>query len=177
VIDVGCGGGDTLSAIDRYGTRTGIAFELTGVDPLPEALEYAKDHWKGEQSPEWRESDFQALDDRERFDIATCSLFCHHLYGEELLALLCKLDRIARWGVVINDLHRHPLAYYGIRILSTLLSRSAYLRNDAPLSVRKGFKRWEWERILQNAGFSEYQIRWIWAFRHCIVIPKSAPDA
>jgi 2-polyprenyl-3-methyl-5-hydroxy-6-metoxy-1,4-benzoquinol methylase len=174
VVDVGCGGGDTLRAIDRFGAQKGIEFDMTGVDPLPEALAYAEEHWGGERSPEWRQASFQDLEDEARFDIATSSLFCHHLYGDELLALLRKLDRIARFGVVINDLHRHPLAYYGIRVLSTLLSDSKYLQHDAPLSVLKGFRRRDWERILEEAGFSEYRIRWIWAFRHCIVIPKAA---
>lgn len=173
VVDVGCGGGDTLSAIDRFGAQQGIEFEMTGVDPLPEALAFANDHWDGERSPEWREASFQDLEDEARFDIATSSLFCHHLYGEELLGLIRKLYQIAHIGVVINDLHRHPLAYLGIRILSTLLSDSRYLRNDAPLSVLKGFRREEWEHILEEAGFPEHRTRWVWAFRHCIIIPKA----
>lgn len=173
VIDVGCGGGDTLHALDRFASKRGIELEMTGVDPLPEALNFAREHWSGQRSPEWRERSFEALSEEECYDISTTSLFCHHLYGSQLHALLQKLYRISRYGVVINDLHRHPLAYYGIRFLSTLLSDSAYLKNDAPLSVLKGFRREEWESILDRTGLPDPKVRWVWAFRHCIVIPKT----
>ncbi len=176
VIDVGCGGGDTLAAIDRFAAEKGMEIGLTGVDPLPEALDLAKKHWKGNSGPKWIESSFEALNGGGLHDITTASLFCHHLYGEDLRGLLQKLFQLSRIGVVINDLHRHPLAYYGIRGLSSLLSRSSYLRHDAPLSVLKAFKRKEWKAILADAGIDEYRIHWVWAFRHCIVIPKAQKD-
>ncbi len=172
IIDVGCGGGDTLRAIDRFASQKGIRVKATGVDPLPGALDFAREHWNGDHSPEWREAAFQDLDANEGYDICTTSLFCHHLYGSELQALLEKLHDLSRYGVVINDLHRHPLAYYGILVLSRLLSDSAYLRNDAPLSVLKGFRRKEWERVLAWSAFTEHRIQWVWGFRHCIVLPK-----
>jgi hypothetical protein len=50
-----------------------------------------------------------------------------------------------------------------------VLSNSAYVKNDAPLSVWRGFKKKEWESILQSAGYQNSKINWVWAFRHLII--------
>ena len=54
----------------------------------------------------------------------------------------------AKHGFFINDLHRHPLAYHSIRILTSLFSKSYLVKNDAPLSVLRGFKKKELEDLL-----------------------------
>ncbi len=77
----------------------------------------------------------------------------------------------ARTGFFINDLHRHPLAYYSIRWLTGLFSRSYLVKNDAPLSVRRGFSRSELKSLLEAAGITNYSIRWRWAFRWLVIVP------
>ena len=73
-------------------------------------------------------------------------------------------------GFYINDLHRHPLAYYFIKSATKIFSRSYLVKNDAPLSVLRGFRKKEWREILQNAGIMNYTIKWKWAFRHLVVV-------
>ena len=72
-------------------------------------------------------------------------------------------------GFVINDLHRHPLAYHAIRLLTAAFSNSYLVKHDAPLSVARGFTRTEWQTIFQMAGLADYTIQWQWAFRHLII--------
>ncbi len=72
-------------------------------------------------------------------------------------------------GFFINDLHRHPLAYYSIKLLTTVFSKSYLVKNDAPLSVARGFKASEWKKILKSAGINNYRVNWKWAFRHLVV--------
>jgi hypothetical protein len=48
------------------------------------------------------------------------------------------------------------------------------VKYDSRLSVLKAFKRKELEQILQNAGISDYTIRWKWAFRYQIIIKGNA---
>ena len=79
--------------------------------------------------------------------------------------MLGWMQEHARVGWFINDLQRHPLAWWSIRLLTGWLSRSYLVRNDAPLSVLRGFKRGEWERILQEARMKGYSLQWKWAFR------------
>ena len=72
-------------------------------------------------------------------------------------------------GFFINDLHRHPLAWYSIKGLTSLFSKSYLVKNDAPLSVARGFKKNEWKEILKAAGISNYFLTWKWAFRYLVI--------
>ena len=78
------------------------------------------------------------------------------------------MQRNSNIGFFINDLHRNTLAYYSIRILTRWFSKSYLVKNDAPLSVLRGFKKNEWEAIMQQAGIQHYSIEWKWAFRWLI---------
>jgi hypothetical protein len=44
------------------------------------------------------------------------------------------------------------------------------VKNDAKVSVQRGFLKKELEEIIQKAGFSKYEIKWRWAFRYQVVI-------
>jgi len=97
-------------------------------------------------------------------------LFLHHFTDSKIATLLRSLLPKTRKGVVISDLHRHPLAYWGIRLLTFLFSRSKAVRNDGPLSVLKGFRRPEVGAILDAAGVGRARVKWRWAFRYVVFI-------
>ena len=102
-------------------------------------------------------------------DIIFSSLFCHHFTEAELTAMLPWMKKNATLGFFINDLHRHTLAYYSIKWISSLFSKSYLVKNDAPLSVARGFTKNEWEQIFKMAGITHFSIYWKWAFRHLII--------
>ena len=104
-------------------------------------------------------------------DLILCSAFLHHFTDQEIVQILRVLSPAVRKALVVSDLHRHPMAYLGIRCLTTLFSRSAAIRNDGPLSVLKGFRRQELEWILLRAEMSPASLKWRWAFRHVLVVP------
>jgi hypothetical protein len=54
--------------------------------------------------------------------------------------------------------------------LTSIFSKSYLVKNDAPLSVLRGFKKKEWFAILQQAGATNYSVKWKWAFRHLITV-------
>jgi hypothetical protein len=97
------------------------------------------------------------------------SLFCHHFGDEELVEMLQWMQAHSTMGFFINDLHRNILAYYSIRLLVSWFSRSYLVKNDAPLSVLRGFRRAEWEELLRRAGITGYTLTWKWAFRWLLV--------
>ena len=74
------------------------------------------------------------------FDVVMASLFFHHLSNGDCVRVLKNMWRIAKRLVLVNDLHRHPVAYFSIRILTALFSNSTMVRNDAPVSVRRAFR-------------------------------------
>jgi hypothetical protein len=75
-------------------------------------------------------------------------------------------------AVIINDLHRHPLAYYSIGLLTTLFSKSPMVKHDSKVSVMRSFRRKELESLLEKAGAKVYTIKWMWAFRWQVIIYK-----
>ena len=86
------------------------------------------------------------------FDVVMASLFFHHLSDEQCVRVLANMWRIARLVVLVNDLHRHPLAYVSIRVLTALFSKSAMVQHDGPVSVRRAFWPEELLSIAKKAG-------------------------
>jgi 2-polyprenyl-3-methyl-5-hydroxy-6-metoxy-1,4-benzoquinol methylase len=172
VCDLGCGSGEMLRTMHQWGQRRGCKYLCTGIDANVHVIEYARHHCSSDTDIALRCGD--ALDDslaQERYHLVTATLFVHHLTDEQLIRGLRQWVRMASVGVVINDLHRHWFAYYAIRLLTRLFSKSAMVRYDAPLSVLRGFTRSELQRLLREAGIDRYRIRWKWAFRWQIIIP------
>ncbi|MBU6120686.1 methyltransferase domain-containing protein [Hymenobacter sp. PAMC29290] len=168
--DLGSGGGDTLRHVARWARKNGIAIELTGIDANAFMLEYATA--KSREYPEisYRQFDiFSPEFQAQPFDVLTCSLFCHHFTDNELVPLLRQWHQQAGVAVVINDLHRHWLAYHSIKWLTWLLGGSYLVRHDAPLSVARAFRRQNWVDLLARAGITKYELRWRWAFRWQVV--------
>ncbi|HEX9510861.1 MAG TPA: methyltransferase domain-containing protein [Puia sp.] len=173
VCEIGCGGGDNLRVLSRYCRRKDIGLQVTGIDNNAHCIAIARERWEGGNA-EWVHSDYRdVLFREEKPDIIFSSLFCHHFTDEELVSMLNWMEVSAGSGWYINDLQRHRFAYYAIRRLTGWLSGSYLVKNDAPLSVLRGFTRNEWEGILQKAGMVSYSIQWKWAFRWLIVRRKS----
>ena len=176
VADIGCGGGDMLQLLADWGRKNRVPMRLYGIDANPHIIAYAK-----RNTAAYPEIDYLAADifseefTKQQFDIVNCTLFTHHFSDEQLVRMLRSLLRQARLGLVINDLHRHPLAYYSIKLLTRLASRSHMVKHDAPVSVLRSFLRKDWQRILQSAGVQHYRIRWKWAFRWMLTIPTGSP--
>ena len=86
------------------------------------------------------------------FDVVMSSLFFHHLPSESCVRVLERMWRIAKRIVIVNDLHRHAFAYFSIRALTLMFSRSRMVRHDAPVSVRRAFRPMELQDIASQAG-------------------------
>jgi ubiquinone/menaquinone biosynthesis C-methylase UbiE len=85
------------------------------------------------------------------FDAVLCSLSFHHLTDEECVQVLREMWRTSRGWIVVNDLHRHAIAYASIWILARLFSKSVMVRHDGPASVRRAFRPAELEQIARRA--------------------------
>ena len=173
VCEIGCGGGDNLNAIYKYCKRHGINVRFIGIDMNAECINFAKQAYPGLPC-EWICSDYVKVDFSGRKpDIIFSSLFCHHFTDDQLVFMLQWLQQNSSRGFFINDLHRHWLAYYLIKYITRFFSRSYLVKNDACLSVSRGFKRSDWQRLLQEARLKDYTLSWRWAFRWLLVYKHS----
>jgi 2-polyprenyl-3-methyl-5-hydroxy-6-metoxy-1,4-benzoquinol methylase len=173
IIDIGCGGGDAMKEIAKWARINGFKVRLTGVDMNPDCISYMKNFCVDFSEIHGIVSDYRDyLKADKSVDIIHCSLFCHHLKDEELIELFDYMNKYAGIGFVINDLQRHWFAYYSIKYITRLFNGSALVKNDAPLSVLRGFKRSELNQLFEKANVKNVNIGWKWAFRYLITFKK-----
>ncbi len=172
IIDLGCGSGDMLKLVANWGRKQRFKLKLTGVDANPYIIDHAR-----KNAGSYPEIEFQVaniLDEsfhQQQFDVIISTLFTHHFDHQQLRELIKVWRKQARKGIVINDLHRHWLAYYAISAITRLFSKSSMVKNDGPISVLRGFKRKDWKTLMKQCGIESYLLSWKWAFRWLIVIP------
>lgn len=173
VCEIGCGGGDNLKAIEKWCTRNSIKVNFVGIDLKATCIEFAQQQYPA-LNVKWIISDYkdvQFIDNKP--DIIFSSLFCHHFTNKSILHILLWMKANTTKGFFINDLHRHWLAYYSIQLITRIFSTSYLVKNDAPLSVARGFNKKEWRKMIEDAGIPNCSIQWKWAFRHLIIYIQS----
>ena len=174
IADIGCGGGDSLRAFEKWATLSQVDIKLSGVDLKQDCINYCKQFKNVRSEIQYFRNDFRAwLEQNNDVDIVHAALFCHHLNENEILDLIdfCRQKNVV---LLINDLERHPIAYYSIKMLTKLFSGSRLVKNDAPLSVLRGFKKREWMELIRKSGAEKFNIFNKWAFRHLIIIYPSS---
>lgn len=178
IVDVGCGHGDILRDVAKFGRKKDFKFQLIGVDANPTAIEYAN-----ELSVDFPELEFKTQDifssafKKQEFDVVLATLFFHHFKEKELISFLKDTLKQTKIGIVVNDLHRNKLAYYLFMLLS-LFIKNKMIIEDGLTSILRGFKREDLEetsKVLRQAQNDKliYSIKWKWAFRYLWILKSS----
>jgi 2-polyprenyl-3-methyl-5-hydroxy-6-metoxy-1,4-benzoquinol methylase len=171
IADLGCGSGEMLRIIRKWSEKRGLDPVLTGIDANPFIIEFAQKQTPAHCRVRYAVADiFSNEFGQQTFDIVIGTLFYHHFTHAELVSFFRQLSKQARIGFIINDIHRHWLAYYSIRFLTRLFSKSSMVKFDAPLSVLRAFRKHELIKILHDAGLTNFKIRWMWAFRWQVIV-------
>ena len=171
IVDLGCGNGDILRDVAKFGRKNNYSFNLIGIDANLAAIEYAK-----ELSKEYSELSFKTIDilsedfKKQSYDVVLCTLFLHHFKNEELISFLKTTTNKATIGVVVNDLHRHKLAYYLFKLIGFFI-KNKMVRQDGLTSVLRAFKRKDLENISTQIKV-HFSIKWKWAFRYLWILKK-----
>lgn len=173
--DVGAGSGELCRPLLDWSRRRGIEMQVTLIDIHPETCAAAARLFAGEERVRVRCADLRSLDPVGT-DIVTASLVLHHFPTAELSGVLRALRRASRMGVVVNDLHRHPLAWSFIRAATALLSRNRMIRHDAPLSVLRGFRAGDFERLARIPGLEGLTWHWRPLFRYLLLLPADGGE-
>lgn len=172
LLDLGTGVADFPEELVRWADRRGCEVEVVAVDANPATVQYARAALDRRLPARLRSQIRVEVGDAlhlpygdESFDVVLAALFLHHLDEEEAVCLLREMQRLARKGLAVHDLHRHPVAYYGLRAIGALTQASEMFRHDGPISVLRGFRRGELRSLAEAAGLDCFTIRWHWAFR------------
>lgn len=156
VLDVGTGGADIPLALIERGRAASRLVTVTGIDSRPEVLAAAaladpRVTATGELA--LHVGDARALPYADgAFDVVHSSMLVHHLDPDAARGALAEMGRVARRGVVVNDLVRGRWSFIGAWFMSHVLTRNGFTRHDAPMSVRRAYTVAELTALLATAG-------------------------
>jgi 2-polyprenyl-3-methyl-5-hydroxy-6-metoxy-1,4-benzoquinol methylase len=154
LLDVGTGSADIPLALIAWAGRREVAVEAVGLDRNEKVMRLAREAATG--CPSFR----TVLGQAERlpfrtgsFDYAVCSLTFHHFSDSTAVEVMREMARVARKGVVINDLRRGSVPAALIWATTRLLRMHPLTRHDAPISVRRSRTVPEYRALAAAAGF------------------------
>ena len=167
LLDIGYGNGDMLRRIAQWVANKGLNAELVGVDLNPKSAEVARSATIAPLAIEWRTGDYAAYSD-ESWDFIVSSLVAHHMTHDQLVRFLQFMETHAKRGWLINDLHRHRLAWIGFPLLARMMRWHKIVRADGQLSVARSYRPNEWCEILDEAGIKNARVFRAFPFRLCV---------
>jgi 2-polyprenyl-3-methyl-5-hydroxy-6-metoxy-1,4-benzoquinol methylase len=163
ILDVGYGDGDMLRAIARALPEA----QLTGIDLNSKSALIARGATPSSMTIDWQTGDYASLAGQ-GWDVILSSLVAHHMTHDQLIAFLRFMEREARCGWLINDLHRHGFAYRGYPLLARILGTHRIVREDGTLSIARSYRPKEWPPILEEAGVTGTRVFRAFPFRLCV---------
>jgi 2-polyprenyl-3-methyl-5-hydroxy-6-metoxy-1,4-benzoquinol methylase len=167
VLDVASGHGDLLRAIHLWASQRGFKFELHGIDLNPRSAIEAAAATPPGMKITWHTGDVFAHTPDPAPDFIITSQFTHHLDDAQVVALLRWMERHAKRGWFVSDLHRHIIPYYGFRFLCWAMRWHRIVRIDGTISIARSFRAAEWWALAARAGVAA-QVRWHMMFRLCV---------
>src|SRR5206468_1582363 len=126
------------------------------------SVKAARDATPGGVGIDYRAGDY--LDQAGPWDFIVSSQTTHHMTDEQLLTFLKTMEREARMGWLICDLHRLAVSYWGFPLLARRLTVDRVVREGGRLSVAGGFRKADWEACLHQAGVPRALVRIVRGF-------------
>jgi 2-polyprenyl-3-methyl-5-hydroxy-6-metoxy-1,4-benzoquinol methylase len=161
LLDIACGGGDVPIAVAKQLQSAGAAVDLTLLDQSSTALAHAADAAKeAKLICHTVQANAAQIPAQGPVDVVTNSLFLHHLHDPtQVVGLLRSMRRLARRLVVISDLRRSRAGFLVAWASCRLLSRSAIVHHDGPVSVKAAWTLDELKTFAAEAGMINATIR------------------
>ena len=151
IVDVGCGYGDMLRRVDSWAKQCGLTVSLTGIDLNPDAIRAAQAVTLPQQNIRFVAGDAFSAELGE-IDVVVSSLLTHHLEEPEIVRFLAWMEATTRVGWFVNDLHRKSFPYRAFRAMAAVLPLHPFPQHDGLVSIRRSFRREDWERLCAAAG-------------------------
>lgn len=176
LVDVASGAGDIPVQWAAWARKDGWNLQLTLLDLRSVAIE--------EQQRRAHAADLRVLSLQHDclrsplpsgFDVATCSLFMHHLENNQAVHLLQAMRQASDGAVIICDLERSYLNLALVTIGSRLLSRSKIVHSDAVLSIQGAFTIPEFQTISQQALGHPIKVTRLFPCRFIATIDEVVP--
>jgi 2-polyprenyl-3-methyl-5-hydroxy-6-metoxy-1,4-benzoquinol methylase len=166
ILDVGCGGGDTVFALEKLAVKDGVDLVAHGCDISVGAIEIARSKAAQQRtSAEFFELDVLGDQLPHGYHFLVSSLFLHHLSSPQVIALLGKMNEAAEVGVIISDLERLWRGYFLALLGTQAVTRSSVVHIDSRRSVSAAFRLEELRELARISGLGEFELIRCWPCR------------
>jgi SAM-dependent methyltransferase len=168
ILDVGAGTGLLGQSLSIWAQARGWSWRFTNLDSNPVAVRRCA-------TPRAVIGSCLSLPfPDESFDLVVASQMTHHLSDKEVVVHLREAWRVTRDAVFVCDLHRIAALYAMLWICTLFLGVRSEMRNDALISVKRGFRRAELHRLATRAGLRAVQAKLSYGMRIVLRARKSA---
>jgi len=122
IVDLGCGGGDTLHYIAKKLKEEKIDAELIGIDGNPQSIEFARSNTKNINNLAFETMDILSPDFKlPQCDLIISSHFIYHFKDKALINFLKRLTSKNSKYVIFSELYRNKMSYYLFKFTRTIL--------------------------------------------------------
>lgn len=171
-LDVGSGTGEATAKAARYCARRGVSLRTFALDRDGTLVSRATRH---AHHAVCGSALALPLPDRS-MDLESCAQVAHHFAGDELVALLREMHRVARHAVIVSDLRRSWTAVAGLWLASFPLGFHPVSRHDGMVSILRGFTVAELEQLVYDSCGVRPRVRRRPGFRLTATWSPRPPD-
>ncbi|MBI1870887.1 MAG: methyltransferase domain-containing protein [Chlamydiae bacterium] len=173
ILDIATGSGDIPIEMVLWARKQGITTSIKAIDKNPQMIEIAQGRSISYPEISYEVGNvFNLPYQDETFDFCTTSLFLHHLGSKDWLPFLREMLRLAKRAVLVNDLIRAWIPYYGFKFLARAFRFHPMTRHDGAVSVLRAFTIDEIEKLIREGDFKGCEIRRHFPYRFCLVLNK-----
>ncbi|WP_405208217.1 methyltransferase domain-containing protein [Aquimarina sp. LLG6339-5] len=160
IVDIGCGGGDSIYTIFSKLTNNGVQSDFLGIDGNPQSINHANSLYAKEGQIQFEIGDI--LDPSfpiPNCDIIVSSHFIYHFEDEELIKFIKRIQEKGIKHIIFSELKRSKTAYFLFKYSSIFLPISKLAKQDGLIAIQRAFTINELENILTKSGVKKYTIR------------------
>jgi len=159
IIDLGCGGGDSIHYISKKLNQNNIKTSFLGIDGNPQSIAYATSKYKDHNTIKFKTDNI--LD--EQFSIPKCDIvisshFVYHFKNNDLPIFLKKAQQKGISHVILSELRRSKVAYILFKYSSYIMPISNLAKKDGLIAIQRAFTRSELDFILNESNTKKYSI-------------------
>lgn len=152
VLDIGAGTGSLGIKLSSWAKKRGWDWRFTNLDANPLVLK------TGQNPPAVIGSALALPFPDNCFDLVVASQMTHHLTDEEVVQHLREAWRVTRGALFISDLHRNIGLYSMLAVLPHFMGVSRSVKEDALISVKRGFHLAELRELARRAELPDAKI-------------------
>lgn len=167
ILDVGAGTGLLGKTLSAWAAERGWDWQFTNLDANPDAPQC------DQAIPRVVGSALQLPFADNCFDLVVASQMTHHLSDDEVVLHLREAQRVARKAVMISDMHRNLALHSVLWVTTLLLGLGQQIREDGLLSVRRGFRCDELEKLAHDAKLQDAKVNLYYGARVLLFARKA----